>query len=103
MGRKGWRAPKGKLGRGLRAPGFLIRLGPITNYREELISLAGKLREEAVPIGGLPVPIIEPDGNEYVQVEDHGQEPEGQELARIDHPPEPKQANKRGSLALAAA
>ena len=59
MGREGRRAPKGKLGRGLRASGFLVWLGPITFYREVVTNLAGKLREEADPIGGLPGPIFE--------------------------------------------
>ena len=64
MGREGRRAPKGKPGRGLRASGFLVWLGPITLYREVLTNLAGKLREEAAP-RGLPVPIFEQKVNEY--------------------------------------
>ena len=102
-GDRGWRAPGGKLGKGLRASGFLIRPGAITNYREKLISLAGKLREGAVPIGGLLGPISERDVSEYVQVGSKGQEPVEQELARIDHPPEHKQADKRGCRVVAAA
>ena len=78
-------------------------MGPITFYREVLINLAGKLREEAVPVGGLPVPIFERNVKEYVQALDNVQESEEQELARIGHPSEPRQADKRGSLALAVA
>ena len=86
MGRRSWRAPAGKMGRGLRAPGFFIRLGPITNFREELNGMVGRLREETSPVGGLPVPIIALDTNDNVQGEDHVQVMEGQELARTDPP-----------------
>ena len=88
-GDKGWRAPKGKRGVGLRAPGFLFRLGPITNYQEELISRAGKLREEAVPFGELPVPAIEQNVNEHVQAVDRVQVPEEQGAARATTPRSP--------------
>ena len=97
MGRKSWRAPAGKMGRGLRAPGVLVRRGPITNYREEHNGMVGRLREEASPVGGLPVPIITLDTKDNVQVEDHVQVLEGQELARTDHPP--RSLSRRASAA----
>ena len=62
------RAPKGPMGRGFCAPRFLVRLGPITNYREILNDSVGRRRDETHQSGGLPVPIIKQDkGKGHVQ------------------------------------
>ena len=76
---------------------------PIKNHREELNDTIVRLQTTTSSSVGLPVPLIMQgvlQVQERVVVQTH--RPGLQGLARMDHPPEPMQANRRGSLAVAA-